>query len=84
MQYFSTKAKQICVESHFLLFLLPTNDKEATAKTRCFDLSESGVFFGTMPPGKIVICGAGLHGSALAFYLTQMGHTGDCTARQLS
>ena len=27
------------------------------------------------PPEKIVICGAGLHGSALAYYLTKAGHT---------
>jgi glycine/D-amino acid oxidase-like deaminating enzyme len=26
-------------------------------------------------PSKVVICGAGLHGSALAYYLTKSGHT---------
>ena len=27
-----------------------------------------------MGPDKVVICGAGLHGASLAYYLTQMGH----------
>ena len=44
-------------------FSMATTDAAATAAAADY-----------APPSKVVICGAGLHGSALAYYLTKMGH----------
>ena len=44
--------------------------------TTCLLLSRAAAMsaMAHTPPARVVICGAGLHGSALAYYLTSKGH----------